>query len=78
MGTLFLICAVVGGTILVIQFVLTVIGLGGEARANTDFCHLCRSDRDQSVDAEMNPLMWTDSETLMQEGYCRKIRLDSL
>ena len=31
MGTLFLICAVVGGTILVIQFVLTVIGLGGEA-----------------------------------------------
>ena len=31
MGTLFLICAVVGGTILVIQFVLTVIGFGSEA-----------------------------------------------
>ena len=42
--------------------------LGGVARANTDFCHLCRSDRDQSADADMNPLMWTDSETLMQEG----------
>ncbi|MEA1949986.1 MAG: 3-oxoacyl-ACP synthase III, partial [Planctomycetota bacterium] len=42
--------------------------LGGVARANTDFCHLCRSDRDQSADADMSPLMWTDSETLMQEG----------
>lgn len=31
MGTLFLVCAAVGTTILVIQFVLTVIGLGGEA-----------------------------------------------
>ena len=31
MGTLFLVCAVIGTTILVIQFVLTVIGLGGEA-----------------------------------------------
>jgi 3-oxoacyl-[acyl-carrier-protein] synthase-3 len=39
--------------------------LGGVARANTDFCHLCRSDRDQS---DVNPLMWTDSETLMREG----------
>ncbi len=42
--------------------------LGGVAHANTDFCHLCRSDRDQSADADMSPLMWTDSETLMQEG----------
>ncbi len=42
--------------------------LGGVARANTDFCHLCRSDRDQSADADMSPLMWTDSETLLQEG----------
>lgn len=42
--------------------------LGGVARTNTDFCHLCRSDRDQSADAGMNPLMWTDSETLMREG----------
>ncbi len=31
MATVFLICAVVGGTILVCQFVLTVIGLGGES-----------------------------------------------
>ena len=31
MGTLFLVCAVIGTTILVIQFVLTVIGLGSEA-----------------------------------------------
>ncbi len=42
--------------------------LGGVARTNTDFCHLCRSDRDQSADAGMSPLMWTDSETLMREG----------
>ncbi len=31
MGTLFLICAVIGTTILVIQFVLTIIGFGSEA-----------------------------------------------
>lgn len=31
MTTVFLICAAVGGTILVFQFVLTMIGLGGEA-----------------------------------------------
>ena len=31
MGTLFLVCAVIGTTILVIQFVLTVIGLGSDA-----------------------------------------------
>ena len=42
--------------------------LGGVARTNTDFCHLCRSDQDQSADANMSPLMWTDSETLMNEG----------
>lgn len=42
--------------------------LGGVARANTDFCHLCRSGRDESGGDEMRPLMSTDSETLMQEG----------
>ena len=31
MGTLFMICAAIGGTILVIQFVLTVLGFGVEA-----------------------------------------------
>lgn len=31
MGTLFLICAAIGGTVLVAQFVLTVIGLGTDA-----------------------------------------------
>ncbi len=31
MGTVFFICAVVGGTILVLQFVMMLIGLGGEA-----------------------------------------------
>jgi len=40
--------------------------LGGVARANTDFCHLCRGGTDESADAA--PLMWTDSETLLQQG----------
>jgi len=31
MTTLFIVCAAIGGTILVFQFVLTLIGLGGEA-----------------------------------------------
>jgi len=31
LGNIFLICAVVGGTVLVVQFLLTLIGLGGEA-----------------------------------------------
>ena len=37
MALLFLICAVVGGTILVCQFVLTLVGLGGEH--GIDFSH---------------------------------------
>ena len=41
--------------------------LGGVARANTDFCHLCRSGRDDSADASP-PLMSTDSETLLRQG----------
>jgi 3-oxoacyl-[acyl-carrier-protein] synthase-3 len=40
--------------------------LGGVARANTDFCHLCRGASDASTDAA--PLMWTDSEALLQQG----------
>ncbi len=42
--------------------------LGGVARTNTEFCNLCRSDNDSSGGDAMSPLMWTDSETLMQEG----------
>lgn len=37
MTTFFLLCAVVGGTILICQFVLTLIGLGGEH--GVDFAH---------------------------------------
>lgn len=42
--------------------------LGGAVRAQTDFCDLCRSDTDQFGGDAMNPLMQTDSETLMREG----------
>jgi 3-oxoacyl-[acyl-carrier-protein] synthase III len=42
--------------------------LGGVMRANTDQCALCQSGRDESADARMQPLMNTDSETLMREG----------
>ena len=37
MALLFLVCAVVGGTILICQFVLTLVGLGGEH--SVDFSH---------------------------------------
>ncbi|NLX96645.1 MAG: 3-oxoacyl-ACP synthase III [Rhodopirellula sp.] len=42
--------------------------LGGVARANTEFCHLCRSGRDEAAGEDMRPLMDTDSETLMRKG----------
>ncbi|MHB8899006.1 MAG: 3-oxoacyl-ACP synthase III [Thermoguttaceae bacterium] len=42
--------------------------LGGTVRTATDHCHLCQSGRDESGADGMNPLMWTDSERLMQEG----------
>jgi 3-oxoacyl-[acyl-carrier-protein] synthase-3 len=42
--------------------------LGGVMRANTEQCGLCQSGRDESADAQMQPLMRTDSETLMREG----------
>jgi len=42
--------------------------LGGVVRAETSHCKLCQSDRDQSANPGMQPLMSTDSETLMQEG----------
>ncbi len=41
--------------------------LGGVARANTDFCHLCRGGRDDSAGAA-DLLMSTDSEALLQQG----------
>lgn len=37
MGVFFLLCAVIGGTILICQFVLTLVGLGGEH--GIDFSH---------------------------------------
>ena len=42
--------------------------LGGVASATTEFCHLCRSGRDEAASEGMRPLMATDSETLMIEG----------
>jgi 3-oxoacyl-[acyl-carrier-protein] synthase-3 len=42
--------------------------LGGVVRTNTDQCALCQSGRDESADAQMQPLMQTDSEKLMREG----------
>ncbi|MGD0383577.1 MAG: 3-oxoacyl-ACP synthase III [Thermoguttaceae bacterium] len=42
--------------------------LGGVVRANSEQCRLCQSGRDESADAQMQPLMRTDSETLMHEG----------
>ncbi|GHT13944.1 3-oxoacyl-ACP synthase III [Planctomycetales bacterium] len=42
--------------------------IGGSVLAQTEFCHLCRSDSDQSGGDAMNPLMQTDSEMLMREG----------
>jgi len=42
--------------------------LGGAVYAQTEHCNLCRSETDQSGGDAMNPLMRTDSETLMQEG----------
>ena len=42
--------------------------LGGVASATTEFCHLCRSGRDEAASDGMQPLMATDAETLMLEG----------
>jgi 3-oxoacyl-[acyl-carrier-protein] synthase-3 len=42
--------------------------LGGVARANTEFHHLCQSGADEAVAGGMRPLMDTDSERLMHEG----------
>ncbi|GAB6167130.1 3-oxoacyl-ACP synthase III [Thermostilla marina] len=52
--------------------------LGGAWLANTQQSHLCRSARDETVadndDAEAGLLMWTDSETLMQEGIATAVK----
>ena len=42
--------------------------LGGAVTANTKFHGLCQSGADEAVAAGMQPLMETDSETLMKEG----------
>jgi membrane protein implicated in regulation of membrane protease activity len=61
MTTLFLLCAVVGGTILICQFVLTLVGLGGEHGFDlshdvahdfaTDGGHAAGGDEDSGHDA---------------------------
>ncbi|MDO4575697.1 MAG: 3-oxoacyl-ACP synthase III [Planctomycetia bacterium] len=45
--------------------------LGGEVLANTQFCHLCRSDEEVRSGDSMN----TDSETLLNEGVDTARRL---
>jgi len=50
MTTVFVVCAAVGGTILVFQFVLTMIGLGGEA-FDLDVAEI---DADVDFDADMD------------------------
>jgi 3-oxoacyl-[acyl-carrier-protein] synthase III len=42
--------------------------LGGVFRSNTAHCELCHSVRDESADVARKPLMWTDSEALLNEG----------
>lgn len=42
--------------------------LAATAQANTDHHHLCHSGHDEAVAGGMQPLMETDSETLMREG----------
>lgn len=42
--------------------------LGGAARGLTEFHRLCHNGRDEAVASGMQPLMTTDSETLMREG----------
>ncbi|MFQ5483109.1 MAG: 3-oxoacyl-ACP synthase III [Nitrospinaceae bacterium] len=42
--------------------------LGGAARADTRHNHLCRGSQDAAMDSNAQPLMETDSETLMHEG----------
>ncbi|OHB68734.1 MAG: hypothetical protein A2V70_04605 [Planctomycetes bacterium RBG_13_63_9] len=51
MTTVFLVCAAVGGTILVLQFVLSLIGLGGEA---LDIDLPGDVDADFDVDADLD------------------------
>lgn len=42
--------------------------LGGVVHSDTRFSDLCQSDTDQSGGDAMEPLMWTDSESLMLNG----------
>ncbi len=42
--------------------------LGGMAWANTAWCELCFGGRDVSIGGNGRPLMWTDSESLLEEG----------
>jgi len=42
--------------------------LGGVFRNNTEQCALCHSDRSDTAGVVLDPLMWTDSEVLLNEG----------
>ena len=42
--------------------------LGGAVRANTRQCRLCHGGQDPSSGVQAELLMWTDSESLLQEG----------
>jgi acyl-CoA:acyl-CoA alkyltransferase len=42
--------------------------LGGVARIRSSACQLCVSGHDQSVGGDVQPLMWTDSDSLMRQG----------
>ena len=42
--------------------------VGGTFRADSRFCHLCQSARDETVGGAPQLLMWTDSESLLHEG----------
>ncbi|MBN2474543.1 MAG: NfeD family protein [Pirellulales bacterium] len=53
MGALFLICAVAGGSVMVVQFVLTLIGFGGEA-FDLDLPDDVDFDTDLDLDADFD------------------------
>ncbi|MBU4273406.1 MAG: 3-oxoacyl-ACP synthase III [Planctomycetes bacterium] len=42
--------------------------LGGAMRTSSEHCRLCQGGRDETSGAQLQLLMWTDSEKLMREG----------
>ncbi len=69
MVTFFLICAVVGGTVLVCQFLLTLIGLGGDHEVGGDHGEGDFSGGDHDVvDGDHDASGATDTETADHHG----------